>query len=90
MKNISIKIIDSLREATQKGCAFMSFLYTTKGTEETSRYLINFGIDEFINPRLRAAGLSARQRRRVGLARRPRLGFTPVLRQSTVDPKKVS
>ena len=45
MKNISIKIIDSLREATQKGCAFMSFLYTTKGTEETSRYLINFGID---------------------------------------------
>jgi len=45
MKNISIKIIDSLREATQKGCAFMSFLYTTKGTGETSRYLINFGID---------------------------------------------
>ena len=56
----------------------------------TSLALINFGIDEFINPRLRAAGLSARQRRRVGLARRPRLGFTPVLRQSTVDPKKVS
>jgi len=46
----------------------------------TSLALINFGIDEFINPRLRAAGLTARQRRRVGMARRPRLGFTPVQR----------
>lgn len=45
MKNISIKVIDNLREATRKGCTFMSFLYTTKGTEETSKYLINFGID---------------------------------------------
>jgi len=56
----------------------------------TSLALINFGIDEFINPRLRAAGLTARQRRRVGLTRRPRLGFTPVLRQSPTDAKKVS
>jgi len=42
---IKIKAIDSLREATKKGCSFMSFLYTTKGTQETSKYLINFGID---------------------------------------------
>lgn len=42
--------------------------------------LMNFGIDEFINPRLRAAGLSGRTARRNGLPRRPRLGLTPVLR----------
>ena len=46
----------------------------------TSLALINFGIDEFINPRLRAGGMTARQRRKVGVARRPRLGFTPVRR----------
>ena len=45
----------------------------------TGLALVNFGIDEFINPRLRAAGLTARQRRQLGLARRVRLGFTPVL-----------
>lgn len=49
----------------------------------TSLALINFGIDEFINPRLRAGGMSARQRKRAGLARRPRLGFTPVVVTST-------
>jgi peptide/nickel transport system permease protein len=54
----------------------------------TSLALINFGIDEFINPRLRAGGLSARRRRRVGLNRRPRLGFTPVRRHSV--PEEVS
>lgn len=37
--------------------------------------LINFGIDELINPRLRSAGLSARRGRA-----RPHRGFTPVLR----------
>ncbi len=46
----------------------------------TGLALVNFGIDEFINPRLRAAGLTARQRRQLGLARRARLGVTPVLR----------
>jgi len=46
----------------------------------TSLALINFGIDEFINPRLRAGGLSGRHRRKLGVARRPRLGFTPVNR----------
>ena len=49
----------------------------------TSLALLNFGIDEFINPRLRASGLSARQRRRRGLPRRPLLGFTPVLPAAT-------
>ncbi len=46
----------------------------------TGLALVNFGIDEFINPRLREGGLSARQRRRIGMPRRPRLGFTPVRR----------
>jgi peptide/nickel transport system permease protein len=53
----------------------------------TSLALINFGIDEFINPRLRAAGLTARQLRRVGLAKRPRLGFTPVNQSATAGKK---
>ncbi|MDO8147218.1 MULTISPECIES: ABC transporter permease [unclassified Isoptericola] len=40
--------------------------------------LVNFGIDEFVNPRLRSTGMNARvlRRRRI----RPRIGFTPVLR----------
>jgi peptide/nickel transport system permease protein len=38
--------------------------------------LINFGIDEFVNPRLRLAGLSASQMRRRKI--RPRIGFTSV------------
>jgi peptide/nickel transport system permease protein len=49
----------------------------------TSLALLNFGIDEFINPRLRAAGLSRRQARRAGQAVPPRrfvLGLTPVVR----------
>jgi peptide/nickel transport system permease protein len=48
----------------------------------TSLALLNFGIDEFINPRLRAAGLSGRRKRR-GLVMTPRRflpGLTPVLR----------
>lgn len=44
----------------------------------TSLALINFGIDEFINPRLRAAGVSRKMARRTGLPRRVRLGLTPV------------
>jgi len=47
----------------------------------TSLSLINFGIDEFINPRLRAGGLSGRARRKIGMSRRPRLGYTPVQRE---------
>ena len=48
----------------------------------TSLALLNFGIDEFINPRLRAAGLTRRRTRQAGQARPPRrfvLGLTPVL-----------
>jgi peptide/nickel transport system permease protein len=44
----------------------------------TSLALLNFGIDEFINPRLRAAGLSRKVARKAGLPRRFRLGLTPV------------
>lgn len=49
----------------------------------TGLALINFGIDEFINPRLRWGALTARQRRRAGLGRRPRLGYTPVIRSTS-------
>jgi peptide/nickel transport system permease protein len=49
----------------------------------TSLALLNFGIDEFINPRLRAAGLTGRQRRKLGLPRRVRLGLTPVIHPPT-------
>lgn len=45
----------------------------------TSLALLNFGIDEFINPRLRAAGVSRKVAKRAGLPRRTRLGLTPVL-----------
>jgi len=54
----------------------------------TALALVNFGIDEFINPRLRAAGLTRRRARRAGLtgsARPPRrfvLGVTPVVRSA--------
>jgi peptide/nickel transport system permease protein len=50
----------------------------------TALAMLNFGIDEFINPRLRAAGLSRRRSRRDGATRPPRrfvLGVTPVVRQ---------
>jgi peptide/nickel transport system permease protein len=50
----------------------------------TSLVLLNFGIDEFINPRLRTAGLSARPgrkgRRARGRGRRPEFALTPVIR----------
>ena len=44
----------------------------------TSLALLNFGIDEFINPRLRVAGLSRKVARKTGLPRRFQLGLTPV------------
>jgi peptide/nickel transport system permease protein len=60
----------------------------------TSLALLNFGIDEFINPRLRAAGLTSRQRRKLGLPRRVRLGLTPVISPTTItvapEPELVS
>jgi peptide/nickel transport system permease protein len=42
--------------------------------------LLNFGIDEYVNPRLRAAGITGRRARKAGLPRRPQPGLTPVLR----------
>jgi oligopeptide/dipeptide ABC transporter ATP-binding protein len=44
----------------------------------TGLALLNFGIDEFINPRLRAAGLSRKAASKAGISRRPKLGMTPV------------
>jgi peptide/nickel transport system permease protein len=49
----------------------------------TGLALMNFGVDEFINPRLRAAGLSRRGIRQAGLPRHPKLGVTPVVRKAT-------
>ena len=40
--------------------------------------LVNFGIDEFVNPRLRLAGLKPREMRQRGI--RPRIGFTATVR----------
>ncbi|HEX3783168.1 MAG TPA: ABC transporter permease [Pseudonocardiaceae bacterium] len=45
----------------------------------TSLALLNFGLDEFINPRLRAAGLSRKAARAAGLRRRIPFGLTPVI-----------
>ncbi|WP_223691531.1 ABC transporter permease [Leifsonia poae] len=46
--------------------------------------LINFGIDEFVNPRLRLAGLSARAMRKKGIV--PRIGFTAMTRDAPSGP----
>lgn len=47
----------------------------------TALALINFGIDEFVNPRLRTATGSSRKVRM-------RVGFTPVVRRSTGDGRR--
>ena len=47
----------------------------------TALALMNFGIDEFVNPRLRAAGLTRRAARQAGISVRPTLGFTEVVRR---------
>jgi peptide/nickel transport system permease protein len=46
----------------------------------TSLALLNFGIDEFINPRLRAAGLTRQRGRGARSRRRQQFGQTPVIR----------
>jgi peptide/nickel transport system permease protein len=56
----------------------------------TSLALLNFGIDEFINPRLRAAGLSRKAARGAGLPRRFRLGLTPVTARDLATGKESS
>jgi peptide/nickel transport system permease protein len=56
----------------------------------TSLALLNFGIDEFINPRLRAAGLTRRRAKRAGGVQPPKrfvLGLTPVVRAATTEGK---
>lgn len=47
--------------------------------------LINFGIDEFVNPRLRSTGQHARAMRRRGIV--ARIGFTPVTRPPVEGPR---
>jgi peptide/nickel transport system permease protein len=47
----------------------------------TGLALLNFGIDEFINPRLRAAGLSRRAARKARVSIRQTFGLTPVVRR---------
>jgi peptide/nickel transport system permease protein len=45
----------------------------------TGLALVNFGIDEFINPRLRAAGLTRKTAKNAGIRSRATLGMTPVV-----------
>jgi len=56
----------------------------------TSLALINFGIDEFINPRLRIATGGRKARKALGFKVRPQLGFTPVIRQYSTDASRHS
>ena len=46
----------------------------------TGLALLNFGIDEFVNPRLRAAGLSRRAAAKAGIRLSTAFGITPVIR----------
>src|SRR5437868_5433261 len=48
----------------------------------TGLALVNFGIDEFINPKLRTAGVTARAARRAGVHVSTTLGLTPVMRRA--------
>src|SRR5207302_4374603 len=50
----------------------------------TGLALLNFGIDEFIDPRLRAAGLSRRTAKKAGISLRSTLGMTPVAHRRAV------
>jgi len=52
----------------------------------TGLALLNFGIDEYMNPRLRVAGLSRKAARRAGVRVRQRLGYTPVARREDTVP----
>lgn len=47
----------------------------------TSLALINFGVDEYINPRLRTATGGRQAKKKIGVRIRPQLGFTPVVRR---------
>ena len=52
----------------------------------TALALLNYGLDEFINPRLRAAGLTRRRARQAGIPARFPLGVTPVVRLPAGSP----
>ncbi len=52
----------------------------------TGLALVNFGIDEFINPRLRVAGLTRKVARRAGIRSRATLGMTPVVSSRAAAP----
>jgi oligopeptide/dipeptide ABC transporter ATP-binding protein len=45
----------------------------------TGLALLNFGIDEYVNPRLRVSGLSKRVAEKAGISTRAILGMTPVV-----------
>jgi peptide/nickel transport system permease protein len=53
----------------------------------TGLALLNFGIDEYINPRLRSAGVSRKAARKAGISPSTRLGLTPVARSVLDAPK---
>src|SRR6266852_448225 len=48
----------------------------------TGLALVNFGIDEFINPRLRTSGLSTKAARKAGAHVSTTLGLTPAMRKA--------
>src|SRR5229473_4580730 len=56
----------------------------------TGLALLNFGIDEYINPRLRAAGLSRKAASKAGISRRPKFGMTPVVRGRPTGVKRAA
>src|SRR6266852_5963533 len=56
----------------------------------TGLALLNFGIDEFINPRLRAATLTRKAARKAGISVRPKLGMTPVVRGRPTGVKRAT
>jgi peptide/nickel transport system permease protein len=56
----------------------------------TGLALLNFGIDEFINPRLRAGGLSRKAAKKAGISPSTRLGLTPVARSVLDAPQPAS
>jgi peptide/nickel transport system permease protein len=53
----------------------------------TGLALLNFGIDEFINPRLRAGGLSRKAAKKAGINPSTRLGLTPVAKSVLEAPQ---
>ncbi|HSS62285.1 MAG TPA: dipeptide/oligopeptide/nickel ABC transporter permease/ATP-binding protein [Candidatus Limnocylindrales bacterium] len=54
----------------------------------TGLALLNFGIDEFINPRLRTAGLTARAAKKAGIRIGSGIGVTPVARITHAAPSR--